>query len=90
LLGLADLERAVGFTLAFAMVHELPATAAFFREVARASKPGARLLFVEPKGHVTASAFDAELEAAFSAGFKPVQSSCLGRGHTALLERVGT
>ena len=87
---LADLERAVGLTLAFAMVHELPATAAFFREVARASKPGARLLFVEPKGHVTASAFDAELQAAFSAGFKPVQSSCLGRGHTALLERVGT
>jgi hypothetical protein len=37
----------VDFTLAFAMVHELPAAAHFFREVAAASKPGARVLFVE-------------------------------------------
>jgi len=49
-LGVADLAGAVDFTLAFAMVHELPAAAPFFREVAQASKPGARLLFVEPAG----------------------------------------
>jgi SAM-dependent methyltransferase len=88
-LGLADLAGAVDFTLVFAVVHELPAAAPFFREVARASKPGARLLLVEPKGHVTASLFDAELRAARDAGFTPVESPPLCRSRTALLEYAG-
>lgn len=88
-LGLADLAGTVDFTLAFAVVHELPAAAPFFCEVARASKPGARLLFVEPMGHVTAALFDAELQAARDAGFTPVESPSLRRCRTALLERVG-
>jgi SAM-dependent methyltransferase len=87
-LGLADLAGTVDFTLAFAVVHELPAAAPFFREVARASKPGARLLFVEPKGHVTASKFDAELQAARDAGFTLVEPPSQRRSHTALLARV--
>ena len=87
-LGLADLAGAVDFTLAFAVVHELPAAAPFFREVSRASKPGARLLIVEPMGHVTASLFDAELQAARGAGFTLVESPPLRRSHTALLEKV--
>ena len=88
-LGIADLAGMVDFTLAFAMVHELPAAAPFFREVARASKLGARLLFVEPVGHVTASHFDAETQAARDAGFMPVESPSLRRSRTALLEKVG-
>jgi hypothetical protein len=59
----------VDFTLAFAVVHELTSAATFFREVADVSKPGARILLVEPKGHVTASKFDDELRAARDAGF---------------------
>jgi SAM-dependent methyltransferase len=88
-LGLADVAGAVDFTLAFAVVHELPATARFFREVARASKPGARLLLVEPRGHVTASLFEVELQAAGDAGFTFVESPPLRRSHTALLEKRG-
>jgi len=88
-LGLADLAGVVDFTLACAVVHELPAAAPFFREVARASKPGARLLLVEPTGHVTASLFDAELQAARGAGFRLVKSPSVRRSRTALLERVG-
>ncbi len=89
-LGLANLQGMVDFTLAFAMVHELPAAAAFFREVAQASKPGARLLLVEPVGHVTASHFDAELQAARDAGFALVGSPSVRRSRAALLERVKT
>ena len=89
-LGLADLTGAVDFTLAFAVVHELPSAARFFLEVAQASKHGARLLFVEPKGHVTASLFDAELQAARDAGFTPVETPSLRHSHTALLERLGS
>jgi len=88
-LGLADLAGVVDFTLAFAVVHELLAADRFFREVARASKPGARLLLVEPKGHVTESLFDTELAAARDAGFKQVESPSLRRSYAALLERIG-
>jgi SAM-dependent methyltransferase len=87
-LGLTDLAGVVDFTLAFAMVHELGVAAGFFREVARASKPGARLLLVEPVGNVTASLFDAELRAAREAGFEPVESPSVRRSRTALLEKV--
>ncbi|MGP8176249.1 MAG: class I SAM-dependent methyltransferase [Terracidiphilus sp.] len=87
-LGVADLAGVVDFTLAFAVVHEMPAAAPFFGEVARASKPGARLLLVEPMGHVTASLFEAELQAAGGAGFTPVEVPSLRRSRTALLERV--
>lgn len=88
-LGIADLAGTVDFTLAFFMVHELPAAAGFFREVAAASKPGARLLFAEPKGHVKGPAFDAELQAARDAGFVLVESPSLSRSRTALLEKRG-
>ncbi len=88
-LDIADLAGAVDFTLAFAMVHELPAAAPFFREVAQASKRGARLLLVEPAGHVTASDFDAELAAARDAGFTLVESPSVRRSRTALLEKEG-
>jgi SAM-dependent methyltransferase len=87
-LGLADVTGMVDFTLVFAVVHELPAAAAFFGEVARASKRGARLLLVEPAGHVTASLFEAELQAARDAGFKLVESPFVRRSRTALLEKV--
>ena len=85
-LGLADLAGMVDFTLAFATVHELPAAAPFFREVAAASKPGARVLFVEPAGHVTAIQYDAELQAARDAGFAPRSSTfapCMTSTHSA-------
>jgi SAM-dependent methyltransferase len=88
-MGLSDLAGRVDFTLAFAVVHEFPDAASFFREVAWASKPGARLLFVEPRGHVTDALFDTELQAARDAGFRPVEAPSLRRSHTALLERVG-
>jgi len=87
-LGLADLVGAVDFTLAFAMVHEMPSAAGFFREIAAASKPGARVLFAEPSGHVTASQFEAELQAARDAGFVPIESPKIRADHAALLERL--
>ena len=87
-LGLADLEGTVDFTLAFAVVHELPDASRFFREVARASKAGARLLLAEPKGHVSDALFDAELRAARDAGFQLVASPSPLPGHQALLEEV--
>jgi ubiquinone/menaquinone biosynthesis C-methylase UbiE len=51
-MGLKDLEAKVDFVLAFAVVHEMPSADLFFAEAEQAMKPGARLLLVEPTGHV--------------------------------------
>jgi SAM-dependent methyltransferase len=84
-LGLTDFTAAADFTLAFAMVHELPAVAAFFGEVAKASKPGAGLLFAEPSGHVKPPDFEAELQAATQAGFALQGRPSIRRSHAAFL-----
>ncbi|HEV2447121.1 MAG TPA: methyltransferase domain-containing protein [Candidatus Sulfopaludibacter sp.] len=84
-MGLADLAGRVDFTLACAVVHELPAAAPFFREVAEVSKPGARLLLVEPSGHVNEALFTAEVRAAREAGFEVDSRPRLRGNRTALL-----
>jgi SAM-dependent methyltransferase len=67
-LGIADLNGRVDFVLAFAMVHEMPSAGTFFREVAAALKPGGKLLFAEPSGHVNPAEFAGEKDAARDAG----------------------
>ncbi len=73
-LGIADLAGRVDFTLAFAVVHEMPSASQFFAEVALASKPGAHVLFAEPAGHVSQEFFEEEIDAAAKAGLVVVNS----------------
>lgn len=87
-LGINDLAGAVDFTLAFALVHELPAAEPFFKQVAMASKRGAGLLFVEPGGHVKTEQFEAELDAAIHAGFELVERPAIRRSLAAFLKRT--
>jgi SAM-dependent methyltransferase len=87
-LGLADVPGAVDFTLAFYLVHELPAVEPFFAEVARASKPGAGLLFAEPAGHVKTADFEAELRAATQAGFALAARPSIRRSQAAFLRKA--
>jgi ubiquinone/menaquinone biosynthesis C-methylase UbiE len=87
-LGLAALAGQVDFTLAFAMVHEIPDAAQFFHEAAQVSKPGARLLFAEPRQRVTSVSYDAELNAAAGAGFVVTSQPAVRWSHAALLTKV--
>jgi len=87
-MGIKDLMGNVDFTLAFALVHEIPAPESFFREVAAASKPDAGLLFAEPTGHVKPTEFDAEVAAAVAAGFKLVDRPAVRSSHAAFLRRA--
>jgi len=89
-LGVEDLAGQVDLVLAFAVVHELPDDARFFREAARALKEGGALLLVEPRGHVSAQAFEATLSAAAAAGLSLAGRPPVRRSHTALLERQAT
>ena len=87
-LGIQDLAGKIDFILAYAVVHEMPSSRAFFDQAAAAAKSGAHLLIVEPKGHVTPEEFEAELEDAAQAGFATVDRPKLRRGTAALLERT--
>jgi SAM-dependent methyltransferase len=84
-MGIGDLEGKVDFTLAFAMVHELPDARHFFAEVARASKQNARVLLAEPRGHVGDEGFEAELKAAATAGLVATERPAIPRSLAALL-----
>lgn len=86
-LGLDDVRGKVDFTLAMAVVHEMPSDRWFFGQVAEATKPGGTLLLAEPSGHVSESKFQAELEAAAAAGFEVVQRPVIRRSQAALLRK---
>ena len=86
-MGIGDLAGKVDFTLAFALVHEMPSAQTFFNEVAAASKPGGTLLLAEPSGHVNDKAFDEELQAAARAGFEVVDRPTVSRSIAAVLRK---
>jgi ubiquinone/menaquinone biosynthesis C-methylase UbiE len=86
-LRIIDLVGSVDFALAFAVVHETLSVERFFREVATALKPGASTLIVEPSGHVHAEKFDAEVQAAETAGLVVVGTPKIARSHAALLRK---
>jgi SAM-dependent methyltransferase len=84
-MGISDLNGKVDFTLAFAMVHELPDASRFFAEVGRACKPGAKVLLAEPRGHVKEPDFTAALSSAAAAGFSLQDRPSVPKSLAALL-----
>lgn len=88
-LGIADLNGQIDFMLAFAMVHELPSAATFFREAAAALKPGGRMLLAEPAGHVKQSKFDEELAFAHEADLAVTSRPTIKRCLAAELTKAG-
>jgi tRNA A58 N-methylase Trm61 len=86
-LGLADLAGQVDFTLAMAVVHEMPSASQLFSQVAAAMKSGATMLFAEPSGHVKLEAFASALQAAADAGLTVVDRPQVRRSQAALLSK---
>jgi ubiquinone/menaquinone biosynthesis C-methylase UbiE len=86
-LGVNDLRGKVDFTLAYAVVHEMPSAEHFFSEAAQCSKPGATLLFSEPSGHLTEDEFQKELDGALQAGFELTDRITLRGTHTVVLRK---
>lgn len=77
----------VDFALAFYSAHEVPDLRRLLRELAACVRPGARLLVVEPVGHVTRRAFRDMLEAASEEGFECEGRPRIRLSHSALLVR---
>ncbi|HEU5401873.1 MAG TPA: methyltransferase domain-containing protein [Terriglobales bacterium] len=86
-MGMNDLAGSVDFTLAYAVVHEIPSCERFFQEAATASRNGAQLLLVEPAGHVRDADFDEELRLAGQAGFAVMARPSIPRSHAAVLKK---
>ena len=84
-MGLSGIENSVDFTLAFAVVHEFPEAATFFREAASACKPGALILVAEPSGHVKDKDFAAQLEIASAMRLSVKDRPFIPRSYAALL-----
>jgi ubiquinone/menaquinone biosynthesis C-methylase UbiE len=86
-LGVTDLAGRVDVAFALHVVHEVPDAMGFFAEIAAALKPEGRLLFVEPRGHVSEDTFAASLALAETAGFRVVDRPTIRRDPAALLTR---
>jgi len=86
-LSLDDMSGTIDFTLAFAVVHEMPDQALMFEEVRRAMKPSALMLLCEPVGHVTQLDFNETLALAHSHGFETVEMLKVKRNHSVLMRK---
>jgi ubiquinone/menaquinone biosynthesis C-methylase UbiE len=87
-LGLDELAGQFDFALAFAMIHELPDTVRFIRELHASLKPGAQVLVAEPRGHVTQEAFTAMLALAAGEGFRADLGPAIRSSLTAVLTKA--
>jgi ubiquinone/menaquinone biosynthesis C-methylase UbiE len=68
-LGVKDMSGKVDCAVALHVVHEVPDQASFFSEIRQSLKPDGKLLFVEPKGHVSQDEFGASVTVAERVGF---------------------
>jgi ubiquinone/menaquinone biosynthesis C-methylase UbiE len=89
-LGLSAQEGRIDLAVAIHVIHEVHDIAGTFQQLARSLKPPrARLLVIEPRGHVTQVLFDFELQAARRAGLLVEETPPLLRRRAALLRRDG-
>ena len=82
------LEETANFALLFAVVHEVPDKEKLFRDIFQMLKPGGRVLFAEPKGHINTTDFENSSDRAKKAGFKPVSKLNISRSHAVLFEKI--
>jgi SAM-dependent methyltransferase len=80
-----DLINTIDFTLAFAVVHEVPAQDNLFRELYSALKKNGLLLMAEPKNHVTDEAYHTSLAIAESSGFRIEGTPAIPKNYSTLL-----
>lgn len=86
-LNISHLKESIDFALTFAVVHEVPDKDRFFKEIYHSLKQGGKLLFSEPKGHVSKENFDTSLEIAKSIGFQVREPIEISRSISIILEK---
>jgi ubiquinone/menaquinone biosynthesis C-methylase UbiE len=77
----------VDFAVAFWMVHEVRDIPRFFGQVAKVLRPGGKMLYAEPRMHVSQKRVDEILGHARNAGFTVVSGPGIRLSRSALLVR---
>ncbi len=83
-----DIENTVDFTLAFAVVHEIPDKEGLFRQLHRALKAGARLFVADPKAHCSSREFDSNISLAKAIGFSEEPAPEVRNSYCMVLRKV--
>jgi ubiquinone/menaquinone biosynthesis C-methylase UbiE len=81
----SDLNNQLDFVLLFAVVHEVPDKAGLFKDMYAILKPGGKILFAEPKGHVKLADFEKSIQMAKNAGFAVLSEKPMNKGLNAFL-----
>jgi ubiquinone/menaquinone biosynthesis C-methylase UbiE len=87
-LNLEDKAGTADFALVFAVAHEVPDQKVFLREIRNVLKENGKLLFSEPKSHVTEREFAATKSTAQTLGFEITDTPAIRRAHAAILVRA--
>jgi ubiquinone/menaquinone biosynthesis C-methylase UbiE len=75
------------FALAFYVVHELPSTEKFMKEISSLLKPGAKLFIIEPNKRVSEEEFQETIKTALNNSFKIVNKPKVFLSRAILLEK---
>ena len=81
------INEEIDFAVAFFMVHEVPNTQSFLKELFKLLKPGARLFIAEPKFHVKGRDFERTVYEAQTIGFKVSERPSVRFGRAVVLLR---
>jgi len=60
-LNIDKFKEKIDFALLFAVLHEIPDQQSCLKQISSALKPGSKILFAEPSGHVEETAFEKSL-----------------------------
>lgn len=82
-----DLKETIDFAIAYHVVHEVNNQEHFLNEIFNALKRDGKLLFSEPRGHVSKADFNRSLNLAEKVGFKISKSPGTRRACSALLKK---
>ncbi len=83
-----DLTSSIDFCMLLYVVHEIPDKQRLFRDASNAMKPGAKVLFSEPPGHVTKSEFEQSVSMMRDSGFKITGRPQIWRLQSAIAEKI--
>ena len=85
---LSEYRGQVDFVLLFAVGHEVPDQDLLFRELCKVLKPGGKVLFSEPSGHVSKSGFEASVRISERNGFQKSGPVSIRSAHSILMGKA--
>ncbi len=87
-LNIEDLNEQIDFAFLFAVVHEIPNKSVLFSEISNSLKTGSKILFAEPRGHVTIEQFEESIRIAESNNIKRSNYVSIKGSHGIILQKL--